>query len=464
MMRFFRSFLRCNSRALPVATFVLAVAIFCQSPVPLFAQPIAGFPGYQPAVGGISIKSDGIIENASRDTLGRLKAERTRWLKKTPSHLDSAVPLRMVSLRRLDEAVETCLKSGQPLSEEILLLAGLQDIRFVFVYPEQKDIVLAGFGEGWRLDARGNLVGVTTGKPVLLLDDLLTALRTAGNSAREGMSCSIDPTAEGIEQFRAYTASLRTMNDKKAISARLEQALGHQRITFTGVAATSHFAHVLVAADYRMKRLAMAFDPSPVKGLPSFLQMYKATSVGMDNALQRWWLEPKYDAVLRSPDGLAWEFSGATVKCMTEEDCALAGGEREHSGKSNAVAQKWADAMTAHYDELSLAEPIFGELRNCMQLALVGALVAHERFIDKAGCHLPSLMQDSVLKTEALPAPTHVESRVSMLKQGRNWIISASGGVAIRPGLLVNKARQSATPGQARAKSANAGKSGWYWN
>ena len=230
------------------------------------------------------------------------------------------------------------------------------------------------------------------------------------------------------------------------------------------MAATSHFAGVLVAADYRMKRLAMNFEPSPVQGMPSFLHMYTATGVGMDNIMQRWWLEPKYESVLRSPDGLAWEFNGASVKCMTEEDFATANGQREHTGKPSAVAQKWADNMTAHYDELAVAEPVFGELRNCMQLALVGALIAHERLVDKAGCNLPALMQESTLKTLELPAPTQVDSRVSMVKQGHNWIISASGGVNIRPGEIVGQARESSAPAEARTKARSAGKSNWYWN
>ena len=310
--------------------------------------------------------------------------------------------------------------------------------------------MLVGFGEGWRIDARGNVVGITTGKPVLLLDDLLTALRTAASSARTGISCSIDPTQEGIQQLRAHVATLKTMNDKKAISSGLEKALGRQRVTFSGVPATSHFAGVLVAADYRMKRLAMNFEPAPVHGMPSFLHMYTSTGVGMDNMMQRWWLEPKYESVLRSPDGLAWEFNGAGVKCMTEEDFATANGQREHSGKPSAVAQKWADNMTTHYDELAVAAPVFGELRNCMQLALVGALVAHERLADKAGCNLPALMQESTLKTLELPAPTQVDSRVSMVKQGHNWIISASGGVYIRPGEIVSQARESSAPAEAR--------------
>jgi hypothetical protein len=212
-----------------------------------------------------------------------------------------------------------------------------------------------------------------------------------------------------------------------------------------------------------MKRLAMNFEPSPVQGIPSFLRMYKPTGFGVDNLMQRWWLEPKYESVLRSSDGLAWEFDGPGVKCMTEEDYAAANGQREHTGQPNAVAQKWADNMTAHYDELAVAEPVFGDLRNCMQLALVGALMAHERLAERADCHLPALMQDATLKTSVLPVPKQVDSRVSMVKQGHAWVISASGGVNIRPGAIVSKARESAAPAEARAKASSTGKS-WYWN
>ena len=73
------------------------------------------------------------------------------------------VELRKVSLRRLEAAVEEHCKSGTPLPQDIKFLGGLQRIHYVLVYPEQKDIVLVGPGEGWKVDARGNIVGVTTG-------------------------------------------------------------------------------------------------------------------------------------------------------------------------------------------------------------------------------------------------------------------------------------------------------------
>ncbi len=460
-MRFNQTFVSRQFGVLSAAVLFAAV-VGLLSPPRLEAQLVV--PGYQQAVGGISILSNGLIENAGVDKLAKFKAEVLRVVKNAPADINAPASLRKVSLRGLEEAIDQSLKTGKALSDEVLFLAGLQDIRYVFVYPEQKDIVLVGFGEGWRVDAHGNIVGVTTGKPVLLLDDLVTALRTAESSARTGISCSIDPTAEGIQQFRNYVSTLKIMDNKAAITEGMVNALGRQNVTFTGVPATSHFAAVLLAADYRMKRLAMDFDKSPIRGLPSFLQMYKSTGVGMDNMMPRWWLEPKYESVLRSPDGMAWELNGASAKCMTEEDFATANGQREHVGKASAVAQKWADNMTAHYDELAVAAPVFGELRNCMQLALVGALVAHERMADKAGCPLPGLMQQAILKTVSLPAPTQVDSSVSMLQKGTNWIISASGGVNISPGQIAGKARESSAPAEARAKARSIGSSTWYWN
>ena len=415
-------------------------------------------------MGGISIQADGLLKNATTDVLSNLSHLRLRTLHKVPSELNDAVPLRKVSLRVVDEALAASCKESKPLPEEMLFLGGLQGIRYVFVYPEQRDIVLVGPAEGWKVDRRGNVVGLTTGRPVMLLDDLLVALRTAASAARTGITCSIDPTPEGVRQLRSHVSTLRTIGNADETAAGIEQALGMQQITFTGVPATSHFAGVLIAADYRMKRLAMNFDPSPVRGLPSFLQMINVGGRGMSNVMQRWWLEPMYESVLRAPDGLAWELRGADVKCMTEEGFLATNGSREQLGHPNPLAQKWADNMTAHYAELAVAEPVFGELRNCMELAVVGTLIWREHLTDRAGFNLPALMDDTAFKSMELIAPKQVESKASMLKRGRNWIISASGGVAIRSLEIVAKAQPSDAPAGARAKAVSSIAGRWFWN
>ena len=412
------------------------------------------------AVGGISVDANGMLDSAAVDSMGTLSRLRSQALEKIPAELNEAVPLRRVSLRRLEAAIEECTRANKPLPDPIKYLGGLQRVRYVLVYPEERDIVLVGPGEGWKVDGQGNVVGITTGRPVMLLEDLLVALRTARQAANGGITCSINPTPEGLAQFTSYMSQFRTMGNPQVIKAGAEKAMGPQNVTLTNVPPTSHFARVLVAADYRMKRLGMGFEEAPIRGLPSFLTMVKGTGTW----LPRWWLEPNYEPLLKSPDGLAWELRGASVKAMTEEDFLAANGNVSHSGKAHPMAQKWADNMTEKYDELAVALPIFGELRNCMELAIVGALVAKERLTDKAGYSMPVLLDPVQVKTDEFPAPKQVDSKVSMLKKGRTWVISASGGVALNSWGIAEKVRQGDAPASVRTKATPGQNGTWWWN
>ena len=413
------------------------------------------------AVGGVSINTDGVLNNARTDDLGSLSKLRRQSLNKIPSDLNSSVEMRKISLRKLEGALEECANSKKPIPDAIKYLAGLQSIRYIFVYPEEKDIVLVGPGEGWKVDAKGNVVGATTGRPTLLLDDLLVALRTARAAANGGITCSIDPTKEGMARVTKVPAT-SVQNDQQAQAAgdTRAAALGMQQISVTGVPASSHFARVLVAADYRMKRIAMNFDESPVRGLTSYLQMVKPRTV----QTPRFWLEPKYESLLRDDKGLAYELRGSSVKALTEEDFVAAGGNMQHSGKASPAAQKWADTMSAKYSELAVADPIFGQLQNCMELAVVGALVVKEQLTQKANNSLPTLMESSDVKSEVFNTPTQVESKTSVLKKGRNWVISVSGGVAIHSWAIADKVQKSDAVAKIRDKTAAADKATWWWN
>jgi hypothetical protein len=416
----------------------------------------------QTAVGGISIDAEGVLNNAQPDALGALSQLRRQSLEQIPRDLNAAVEMRKVSLSRLADALQESARSKKPISDAMKYLAGLQRIQYVFVYPDRKDIVLVGPGEGWKVDAKGNVVGTTTGRPVMLLDDLLVALRTAQAAANGGITCSIDPSAEGLARMNQQLPALTRGGDPRAVAEGIETALGLQQIRVQGVPETSHFARVLVAADYRMKRIAMNFDSSPVRGLTSYLQMVRPAARMVLSP--RFWLEPKYDAVLRDNDGLAFELRGSGVKAMTEEDFIAATGNVQHTGKAGLAAQKWADMMTEKYAELAVADPIFGQLQNCMELAVVGALIVKERLTEKAGASMAVLTQSAEDDTEAFPAPKQVNSQASVLKKGRNWIISASGGVAINSWGIADQVKPSDTITAARQTAAAVADASWYWN
>ena len=276
------------------------------NPAPNPGAPAIGF--FQQPVGGVSIRPDGLLENATADTLDELGKARARLAGQAPADLKGRVPLRKISLRRLDAALAAEIRAGKPMPSELALLGGLQHIRYVFVYPEQKDIVLVGPAEDWKVDDRGNIVGKTTGRPLMNLDDLVIALRAVAGAAGGEIACSIDPTDSGRAQLRTYVKTLHTMGDPKTIEQGIESALGRQQVSVSGVPGSSHFAAVLVSADYRMEAAGDGLRSlRSFKGLPSFLEMYTGSGTGMSNMMPRWWLEPKFDGLFRDADGLAWE-------------------------------------------------------------------------------------------------------------------------------------------------------------
>lgn len=420
--------------------------------------------GFSRAVGGVFIDADGVLRFVQADELHELAGLRQRALVQVPADLNRPSEFRKVSLKGLNDVLAEAKRTGAKLPDEVVCLAGLQRIRYVFVYPEQKDIVLVGYGEGWKVDELGNVVGVNTGRPVLMLEDLMVSLRSATQAANGGIWCSIDPTSEGLRRLQELNARGLPQEPSADLIQSMEQAMGPQTVSVGGVPATSHFAHILIAADYRMKRLAMNFDASPVKGLPSYLAMAPASGRGVQNTMPRWWLAASYDPLLTDVDGLAWELRGQGVKTMTEDDVLAADGSKKHTGKASAPAQKWADAMTAKYEELSVKQPIFGELRNMMDLAVVSALIVKENLAAKSGLEMPMLAEANDYPAAIFETPKQTDSKVSFIQKRGRYVLFTSGGVKIDSWFIVDSKEVSAEIAPIRAEANVARGAEWWWN
>jgi hypothetical protein len=421
--------------------------------------PVVG-PG---GVGGVSIDAKGAVSRSDVETLGRLREARLRAMKPVDGDLKTVSRMRKVSLRGLQAAIDELRRDGRGISDELQNLAGLQRLQYIFVYPEQRDIVIAGFAEGWKVDGQGNLVGETTRQPVLQLDDMIVALRTARASSQAPITCSIDPTESGLKQLKR-ALDTRGVEVNEALVMRLEQSLGPQNITLAGVPPTSHFAQVMLAADYLMKRLAMNFEAAPVDGLPSFMEMLQTGSGSPPrNAMPRWWLASRYEPLLRDGDGLAWQIQGS-VRAQTEEGFLSSAGHVVGGGKEGTLAKKWADTMTAKYESLSTALPVFGELQNCMDLAVLGALLVKEDLSAKANCDLSLLLDEKQLQVAAYHLPKTVDSRASLVRKGRQWIVSVSGGVEIDAWSALKQVQTRQELAQSRPQVNLADAKHWWWD
>jgi hypothetical protein len=440
---------------LTLAGGVAAISLGCWA-----SRALAGGFFNNRSVGGVAVTTEGVLEAPTVQDERELAHLRQNTPLAVPAALEEFTELRAVSLKQIEAAVAKARADMKPIPEEVTYLAGLQRVRYVFVYPERKDIVLVGPAEGWKMDALGNIVGLTTNRPVLMIDDLMVALRSGKASRVGAITCSIDPTPDGLARLQALTDQLTSIGNPDQTLAAIEEALGPQVVSVTGVPTTSHFARTMVAADFRMKRLAMNFEPAPVKGMPSYLSMVSGRGRGTQNMMPRWWLAPNYEPLAKTEDGLAWELRGPGVKCLTEEDYVSASGQKERTGQASGPAVKWANTMTEKFDELAEHDSSFGQLRNIMDLAVIGALIEKEQLAEIAGLEMPRLMGGEAL--DLYPTPTRTSSKASVLRKGRNWIISASGGVEMLPWNVAEQTETVAAVGETRSEMESEGEEFWW--
>ena len=224
--------------------------------------------------------------------------------------------IRYVSLNRLEQAV---LDKNGAMTDEMKCLAGLLRVRYVFFFPESKDLVIAGPAEGWMTDPAGRVVGLTTGRPVVQLQDMVTALRSfaPGKKPTAEIGCSIDPTPEGLSQMQNFLRSFgaeAVPEQTQFIVDRLQSSLGLQVVTVNGVPGSTHFAQVMVEADYRMKLIGIGLERPPVR-LVSFVERVNPAQVSR-NALFRFYFVPDYNCVRVSDDKTAMELVGDGVKLV----------------------------------------------------------------------------------------------------------------------------------------------------
>lgn len=416
-------------------------------------------------VGGVKVDADGIVRNASIQEQGEQLRQLREAVKSASGDMAYKSSMRMISLKKLQEEIQKSLAANKTLPEEVLFLAGLQRVEYVFAYPEHNDIVLAGPAEDWIVRDDASVVGKQSGLPVLRLEDLLVALRTTDAAQREVISVSIEPTAEGQMRVQQVLSRLSGNGFNPEVAApAIKEAFGPQMIKLSTVPTNSRMASTLLAADYQMKRLAMHLESSPVSGLPSYLEMAK-NGTGRKGGQPRWWIAAEYKSIVHSADRLAWRIEGSPIKALSEDQYLTKSGERVGTGSVNPVAQKWADLFTERYDQLSKINSVFGDLRNAIDLNVVAAIIRSHKMEEQAGCKLDLLFgtQPDELQTPSWQVPKTIEPQCSFVHGRAGWVISASGGVEINPWKSVAQSTESDSIKGTYTKAAT-NKGSWWWN
>jgi hypothetical protein len=411
--------MRCRVPGVCTVLVVAILAVMATGPSKMFGQ------------GGVAVDAEGVLRlKMAAEPGGRLAKEHAGAARaQLGSKVASPSKLRKISLKHLEEAIAE--KQGV-LSAEMRNLAGLLRVRYVFFYPDSRDIVLAGPAEGWRTDAYGRDVGIQSGRPVVRLEDLVVALRCFAPDAAPTklVGCSIDPTQEGLAATRRFLESVhpRAPADVQNIVDGLRTNLGMETISVFGVSPKTHFAQVLVEADYRMKLIGIGLEKPPVR-LASYVDR-ASPARGSRNLQVRWFFTPDYQCVRTTGDGLAMELVGDGVKVVGEDEMVAASGQRQASGSVDQASHAFVAAFTKVYSELADKSPVYAELRNLIDLIVASAYIRDQDLYGKAGWKMPVFGDDKLLPVETFNAPKQVPATVNAVWKGAT-AFTPFGGVQI---------------------------------
>jgi len=389
------------------------------------------------------------------DVAGQLRLSQ-RALERSPRLLEGSpaprwIPTaeqRFLSLPKLEAELRRHAEQGRPLPDACRYLGGLYEIQAVVIDPDTSDLFLVGPAGPWQVDAAGIAVNQETGRPVLVLDDLVVALRNV-MLGRGVLGCSIDPRPGQFEQAAELAGKWNLTVPQ--VKQRFLTTVGPQDAMVFGVPADSHAAHVLLTADYHIKLLAMG----SVGGGPH-LRSY-LDRCQMDDApteLIRWWFTLGEPAIHTSLDGRQYTLAGSAMELKTEAKF-LAG--RAAPGQPAPPRSLAAESFVADFNrrlpELRRIWPVYGQLENLFTLSLVAHLIQQQELAQQVGWQ-PDYLVGRAGETAASMAgsATHALQRYPQIKevelvvnhrsfplppgadgrQQRQTVVAISGGVDIR--------------------------------
>lgn len=392
------------------------------------------------------------------------------------TNLRAQSALRLVSLTRLEKEVAKCVAEGHSVPETMQRLAGLSQVRYVFVYPEEHEVIIGGPAEGWKYNENGLAVGREGGRPTLYLDDLVTVLRTFSPRGEGYFNCQIVPREEGLQKIKEFVEQSNargplTPGEMRTWTKQLQQALGLQDVKYVGIPDDSRVAQVTFEADYRLKLIGIGkLQGGP--GIPSYFDLLPKTGAvkSQDMDALRWWLSMKYDAVTHSPDRNVFEIQGSAVTCQSENEKISGQGQRIHTGKAEVTNRLFAANFTQHYPELAAQDLVFADLQNVFDLSLVAALLTDNRIADRLGWNLGAFGKDGVYQTAHYQPTKTILSVVNhRVYNDKDVVVQVAGGVEghVRDVLKDPKVFRESTKLaglQAKGRARQLPEGRWWWD
>ena len=150
----------------------------------------------------------------------------------------------------------------------------------------------------------------------------------------------------------------------------LKKAIGPSKVKVFNTNDNTRLAFVCAAADCKLKRFALGVEPCPFPGTGTIVEGSSKFP------LSHVWFELAYDPVLSAEDGNAFQLSGPRLQVKV--------GEEMFSDKdATRRAVTFAKQFNLAEPKIAAAVPIFQDLQNMGDLAMLTTLMKVERMEDK---------------------------------------------------------------------------------
>jgi hypothetical protein len=315
-----------------------------------------------------------------------------------------SAPSRALSLRLLQEDLAACA-GGTACRGDAATMYGLTRINGYVLDPQNADIVL--FGEA------------NTDEPELYSEDFAVALRalllryghTEGNVRYFSYpGISIDPLPETLRRIAAIESASAGLAEEldAQVTAWREACQAPQAVRIIGVP-PSRFAATMLAADYRLKRIADG-DLHPLPALRDIMQQAMEEAIAAARAhrpihihtLDRFWFVAGTCASSNGRSTVVLD--RCDVRLLTERELMTRSGETAGTGTQEAHAARFACDVSRLYPELAAQDPVYARLQALYRWMALARLLIDRSAATEVQLDLTVLTDQYQLAPVSIPA------------------------------------------------------------
>jgi len=132
-------------------------------------------------------------------------------------------------------------------------------------------------------------------------------------------------------------------------------------------------------------------------------------------------------------DDMAMELVGQGVKLVGASEVVAATGVRVAGGGQSKASSLYCQAFTANYPQIALRSPVYGQLKNLIDLAVAAAFIQKQDYYGAADWKMGTFGDERQLSVEVFEAPKTVEPASTAVWKGNRLMTPIGGGVEIEP-------------------------------